>query len=137
MSTSQNKKKNETRRSLPNIPVKVCLLCGMRSPYMTRFMNWSDPEKRFATKHYGKSISENSDICGKDKLEASRNHSNDDYVPKLIRQSKNEVHSEVHRCGYENCEVTTDDEKLKRSSFDAESAFFRIISLFKTLQNGI
>ena len=59
------------QRALPNIPGKVCFLCGTNATYMTKFINWKEPEKMFVSRHCDKSIPSDCDICKKDHLEAS------------------------------------------------------------------
>ena len=46
-----------------NVPGKVCFLCDTNAPYMTKFSNWKEREKRFVVRYCNKSIPQDADIC--------------------------------------------------------------------------
>ena len=108
------------QRTLPNIPGNVYFLCGTNAPYMTKFINWKEPEKMFVSRHCDKSIPSDCDICKKDHLEANRYHTSKGYIPKWKRTLR-EIQF-VKKCAYQNCNTTNDNENLINPSFESTSA---------------
>ena len=104
---------------LPNVPGKVCFLCGKSAPYMTKFSNWKEPEQSFVMKHCNRTIPIDSDICKKDHLEAVRYHSSPSFIPKWKR-ALYETET-IRKCAYQYCIVTSDNENLIRPSFESPS----------------
>ena len=107
-------------RTLPNIPGKVCFLCGISAPYMTKFSNWKEPKQSFVIKHCNGTIPIDSDICKKDHLKAIRYHSSLVFIPKWKRTLIIEAEA-ITQCAYQNCNITSDNENLIHPSFESLS----------------
>ena len=42
-SISSSLRQSPKHRSLPDIPGKLCFLCGAKAQYMTKYGNWKNP----------------------------------------------------------------------------------------------
>ena len=109
-----------TRTKCHSLPGKVCYLCGASSTYMTKFDNWKESDKSFVSKHCERKLSPSSTICRKDQIEANRYHSVPGYIPKWKRVLQQSNTTNVsNKCTYKNCNVTSNDDRLKRPSFES------------------
>ena len=111
----------------PGRPCSSCALCGKTDTY---FMNWKPEEKAFVARHYKNELADNICICRADHLEAKRNHSNHNYLPKWKKQEQVTVTAKC--CIYPDCSVNT---KLIAPAFESIDNLEALISVQSSSEN--
>ena len=111
----------------PSRPCSSCALCGKTDTY---FMNWKPEEKAFVARHYKNELAVNICICRADHLEAKRNHSNHNYLPKWKKQEQVTVTAKC--CIYPDCSVNT---KLIAPAFESIDSLEALISVQSSSEN--
>ena len=78
---------------------QCCVLCGNRASQILRYINVGATEREFFSKHLGKHLPEDSNICKKHWIEAKRYNDSPHYIPKW----KNSIQASSKSCIHPVC----------------------------------
>ena len=115
-----NKKKRDSSQASTN----SCILCGSSSSALVRYVSVGGVEKEYVQKHFGEIPPDESFLCRKHVLEASRHHNHPDFIPKWKPQRD----SCVQKCMNPLCS-NSDYKKVITPAFRPVSDICRIIGL--------